>query len=58
MRTLSAEDILFYENELVEIVKEFIRSVAKVSASFIGNKVWDFYIDFSQEKFIDEIEEE
>lgn len=55
---MSAEDVLYYENELVEIMNEFIGSVVESSAGFISNNVIDFYIDFTQEKFIDEIEEE
>jgi hypothetical protein len=55
---MNAEDILFYENEMVDIVKEFVEAIAKPSKAGVNNGMWDFYLDFTQEKFIDEIEEE
>lgn len=49
---------MFFENEMIDVVKEFVQSIAKHSKGFITNQMWDFYLDFTQEKFIDEIEEE
>lgn len=37
---------------------EFIRSIAKPSKGVINNEIWNFYLDFTQEKFIDDIEDE
>ena len=41
-----------------DVVVEFIRSIVKSSVGVIRNEIWDFYMDFTQEKFIDDIEEE
>ena len=40
------------------MVLEFIRSIATPAHGAINTGVWDFYLDFTQEKFIDEIEDE
>lgn len=37
---------------------EFVRSVSKPSHSTINNQIFDYYVEFSHERFIDEYEEE
>lgn len=53
MRELSAEDVIYYEHDLLNIVMDFVRSVVKPSLGVIKNEIWNFYIDFTHEKFID-----
>ena len=43
---------------MLSVVIDFIRSIVKPSAGFINNEIWNFYLDFTHEKFIDQIEEE
>ena len=43
---------------MIDVMREFIISIAKPSRGFVSNSMWDFYLDFTQEKFIDAIEEE
>lgn len=50
--------MVYYENELVDVLNEFIQVLVKPSRGFINNSIWNFYLDFTQEKFIDEIEDE
>lgn len=40
------------------MVRKFITAISRPSHGHINNAMWDFYTDFTQEKFIDEIEEE
>jgi hypothetical protein len=47
VRSLSAEDLLFYENELVQVLAEFIQSLVTYSAGTINNGLWNFYLDFT-----------
>lgn len=57
MRVLSLFDRSFFENELIKIMQEFLKSVASQSSNIINNQSFDFYTEFSHEKFIDEYEE-
>lgn len=43
---------------MLNVVIDFIRSLVKPSEGFINNEIWNFYLDFTHEKFIDQIEEE
>ena len=53
MRKLKAEDILYFENEIIDVIKELISSLVEPSKGFICNEIMDFYIDFTREAFID-----
>ena len=58
MRNLPGLDVLYFEHEMLNVVIDFIRSIVKPSKGFINNEIWNFYLDFTHEKFIDQIEEE
>ena len=49
---------MYFEHDLLNVVIDFIRSLVKPSIGMINNKIWNFYLDFTNEKFIDQIEEE
>jgi hypothetical protein len=46
-RELTAEDVLYFEHELLNLIVEFIHSLVQPSANFIKNEVFDFFLDFT-----------
>ncbi|CDW80555.1 UNKNOWN [Stylonychia lemnae] len=58
VRELSNFDLHYFENDLIKIMSQFIKSISVPSYNSINNQIFDFYVDFSQDKFIDEYEEE
>lgn len=40
------------------VLLDFIGQLTEPSHGFIKNEIWNFYLDFTHEKFIDQYEEE
>eukprot|EP00347_Sterkiella_histriomuscorum_P018080 403346866 len=57
VRELSDFDLHYFENDFIMVVLEFVRNLAVPSHGAINNQIYDYYVEFSQEKFIDEYEE-
>mmetsp|Transcript_39959 Transcript_39959/g.29463 ORF Transcript_39959/g.29463 Transcript_39959/m.29463 type:complete len:85 (-) Transcript_39959:295-549(-) len=54
---MDEQDLHFFENEFISVVLEFIKTIAEPAKKCLREEVFGFYVEFSQPKFIDDLDE-